>query len=159
MNLHFATPDDFQEVYAVFKQYPQIFPHIRTDYIKRQLEKKTVIFQDGALLNFTQYSRKQKVGTITVHKGVYVIHQIANRQQGNGSAKTLLDAFVEYTQSPLILTVRKDNEKARAFYERYGFVEIGTIEWAKKTNPIPGIVYGYSKDSTKYFSLASSIGF
>ena len=88
-----------------------------------------------------------------------MIHQIANRQQGNGSAKTLLDAFVEYTQSPIILTVRKDNEKARAFYERYGFVEIGTIEWAKKTNPIPGIVYGYSKDSTKYFSLASSIGF
>lgn len=154
MNLNFATLDDFQEVYSIFKQYPSIFPHIRTDYIRRQLEKKTVLLQDGVLINFTQYSRKQKVGNIIVQKGVYVIHQIANSKQGNGSAKDLLDTFVQYTQSPIILTVRKDNEKARAFYERYGFVEIGNIEWAKRTNPIPGIVYGYSTDNTEYFLLA-----
>ena len=92
--LNHATVDDYEEIMDVFKQHKELFPHIRGDKVMRQIEDKNVVWEDGVLITWNRYKRKQRVGEYQAHKGDCILHQIAARDQGNGSAKKVFEKFI-----------------------------------------------------------------
>ena len=88
--MRLAVHNDFDEIKEIFYHHKKWFPHIRTDYMKRMISKKNIVFQDGVLITFHHTKRKQKVGDVQVNKGETVLHQIANKESGNGKAKKIL---------------------------------------------------------------------
>ena len=43
----FAGEKDFDSIKSVFYKHKKWFPHVRTDYMKRMIAKKQMIFEDG----------------------------------------------------------------------------------------------------------------
>jgi RimJ/RimL family protein N-acetyltransferase len=134
-----ATIKQFNKIRSIFKKYKKVFPHIRMDYLKRQIKSKNVIFEKEVVLIKGQYQRKVNLGNKTFDKGTFIIHQIANGHQGNGKAKTVLNKFINSINNKIILTVRKSNIIARRFYERNYFKKVGKIFWLN--NKIEGVIY------------------
>ena len=88
------------------------------------------------MITFTQYTHGGKLSrnATTIKKtNDFIIHQIASDQTQKGATKKVLDEFVEYCKSKkagnILLTVRAFNERARKFYERYGFKYDSDIQW------------------------------
>ena len=144
IELHRATNDEFSAVFSVFQQYKALFPHIRHDYVKREIAKNNVIFDSGVVLVAVKYQKKTKLGSISALAGDWIAHQIAASTQGDGSAKRVFTAFLQSIKRPCWITVRSANERAIAFYEKCGFVKVGTIEWKEQGVPLPGTVLKYS---------------
>jgi len=140
-SLQKATLTQSAVVWDIFKKHRSIFPHIRTDYLKRQLSKNNVIFDKGVVIVNNEYQRKVKLNKKVFEKGTYIIHQIVNSVRGNGNATKVLKKFLNSLTNVrrCILTVRKSNIVARKFYERMGFKQVDTISWSNKT--IKGIIY------------------
>jgi len=136
--MNFAKEKDLDRVYKMFMLYKEIFPHIRKDYLERYIKKGEVILQKGVVIVFHRYIKGVHLGTAYISKGHYILHQIVANIPGNGNAGMVLSKFIKYTDAPIWLTVRKDNERAIRFYEKHGFREVGTIQWADDT--IPGVV-------------------
>ena len=74
-----------------------------------------------------------------MNKGETVLHQIANKESGNGKAKKILLEFFEWCPKDVYLSVRADNLKACEFYDRIAMKLIGTHNWAK--GKVKGKVY------------------
>lgn len=140
-----------EQAMNIIDLYPDIFPHMYKQgfKLKGRIKKGNLILQNGVVITFTQYSQNgllSKNSTTRKKKNDFIIHQIASDQKIKGSAKNVLDEFVEYCKSKgaenIILTVRKFNERARNFYERYGFEMDSDIHWnSKDTGKIEGVVY------------------
>ena len=70
-----------------------------------------------------------------------ILHQIAAKNQGDGSGKRVFERFLEFNNGrDIILSVRSENKRARSFYENYGFDVKSDIEWGK-TKQVKGKVY------------------
>jgi len=82
----FAKAKDFDKVYAVFKQHRKWFPHVRSDHLKVQIDRKQIILEDGVVIVFHHAKRKQKIGDVQIVKGDTVLHQIASDSPGSGNA-------------------------------------------------------------------------
>ena len=136
-----ATLQDKADVWDIFKKHRDIFPHLRTDYLKRQIVVDNVIFDEGVVIVNNEYKRQVKLNNKVFKKGTYIIHQIVNSVRGNGNATKVLKKFLNslINVQSCILTVRKSNMVARKFYERMGFKKVDTISWSNKT--IKGIIY------------------
>ena len=106
------------------------------------IDSKNVVWEDGVLITWNRYKRKQKVGEYQAQKGDCILHQIAARDQGNGSAKKVFERFINdgNFERDVLLSVRSENDRARAFYEKYGFRVVSDIEWGK-TKQVKGKVY------------------
>jgi len=135
----FAAPSDFEKIKDVFYKHKKWFPHIRTDYMKRMIDRSQLIWEDGIIITYHHAKRKQKIGNVQIEKHDTVLHQIANSQPGNGNAKVILNQFFEWCPQNVYLSVRKDNLTACQFYDSIGMKLIGETSWAKGT--IPGNVY------------------
>ena len=135
----FAGEKDFDSIKSVFYKHKKWFPHVRTDYMKRMITKKQMIFEDGIIITFHHAKRKQKIGDVEIRKGRTVLHQIANAEPGSGNAKVILQNFFEWCPFDVFLSVRSDNKKACKFYEDIGMKLIGTTSWARGT--LPGKIY------------------
>ena len=139
-----------KEAMAIIDMYPDIFPHMYKQGFKlvKRIKKGNLIVQDGVVITFTQYLQGGKLSpnatTIKKPKDV-IIHQIASNQTQKGATKKVLDEFVDYCKSKgagnILLSVRASNERARKFYERYGFTYDSDIEWNSKTGTIAGVIY------------------
>ena len=116
--IRLAIENDFDEVKEIFYKHRKWFPHVRTDYMKRMINKKNLILQDGVLIIFHHTKRKQKIGDVQVEKDETVLHQIANKEIGNGKAKKVLLEFFEWCPRNVYLSVRSDNLSACKFYDR-----------------------------------------
>tara|TARA_R100000353_G_C6444569_1_gene179542 strand:+ start:219 stop:704 length:486 start_codon:yes stop_codon:yes gene_type:complete len=140
--LNHATMDDYEQIMDVFKLHKAYFPHIRGDKIRRMIDDQNVVWEDGVLITWNRYKRKQRVGTYEAQKGDCILHQIAARDQGNGSAKKVFEKFIHNgnEKRDVLLSVRSENKRARAFYEKYGFKIVSDIEWGK-TKQVKGKVY------------------
>lgn len=75
-------------------------------------------------------------GFVTVDPKTRYLDQIvvAPEQWGSGLARALLDEAKRRSPTGLTLLVNKDNARATAFYDRYGFVYDG-----EDKNPVSGI--------------------
>ena len=152
--MNHATIDDFDNIMGVFKQYGDLFPHIRGDKITTMIENNNVVWEDEVLITYNWYKRKQKLGLLEQDdSGIYskipyegqegdcILHQIAAKNQGDGSGKKVFERFLKYNNGrDVILSVRSENKRARSFYEKYGFKIVSDIEWGKEKQ-VKGKVY------------------
>ena len=103
------------------------------------------------------YKRKQKLGYIErsqfgdfdmVVKAPYeaqendcILHQIAAKNQGDGSGKRVFERFMQFNKGrDIVLSVRAANDRAIGFYKKYGFIKVSDITWGKD-NQVKGEVY------------------
>lgn len=148
-----------EEAMAIINLYPEIFPHMYKQGFKLvgRFQKGQVVLQDGVVITFHQYAQRTLITRNSVCKAKpkdFMIHQIASDRSIPGATKKVLDEFVEYCKSKgasgIILSVRAFNERARKFYERYGFEFVEETHWtSKKTGIIPGIIYRYPIETIK----------
>ena len=141
----FAQKKDFNKVKEIFYSHKKWFPHVRTDYMMRMIDRKQLILEDGILITFHHAKRKQKIGDVQIEKGDTVLHQIASDSPGSGNAQAVLNNFFEYCEKDVFLSVRADNLTANRFYVKMDMNLVGTTTWAKGT--IPGNVYVKRKRS------------
>lgn len=139
--MNIAKLEDLSVIESIFAPYrKEYFPHIRQDYLKRKIETNNVILQDGVVIIFGVYKRKQKIGNVEAQKGDAHIGQIVTLEQGKGNAKAVLNQF--FSEHKVVwLTVRAANTRARAFYEKNGMKNVGDISWSGGS--IPGVVYKF----------------
>ena len=149
--MNHATLDNLDEIMEVFKQYGDTFPHIRKDKIETMIEFHNVIWDEKVLITYNHYKRKQAVAMMTekdrvvsayeAQKGDCILHQIAAKNQGDGSGRRVFEKFIEYNKGrDIVLSVRSLNTRAIEFYKKYGFIKVSDIEWGK-TKQVKGEVY------------------
>tara|TARA_Y100000361_G_C11148962_1_gene339850 strand:+ start:188 stop:628 length:441 start_codon:yes stop_codon:yes gene_type:complete len=144
--MNYATIKDFEEIWAIFEQNKEWFPHVRTSHVENRLKWGQVILQDGIVITQQQYKRNGKIGKDTdvdVKKGDYIIHQIINSNPSNGNAKKVIKEYFDYVNQNVYLTVRSENIPANKFYEKVGMEKVGYINWSK--GKMKGNVWKYSK--------------
>ena len=142
----FAEEKDFDKVKEIFYSHKKWFPHVRTDYMMRMINKKQLILEDGILITFHHAKRRQKIGDVQVEKGDTVLHQIASDSPGSGMAQSILNNFFDYCPKDVFLSVRADNLTANKFYVKMNMNLIGSTSWSKGT--ILGNVYVKRKRSS-----------
>ena len=139
--MNHATIDNLDEIMDVFKQYNKIFPHIRSDKIQRMIESENVVWEEKVLITYNHYQRKQKVGTYEAQKGDCILHQIAAKNQGDGSGRRVFEDFLKFNANrDIVLSVRAANDRAISFYKKYGFIKVSDITWGKDSQ-VKGEVY------------------
>ena len=126
--MNHATIDNLDEIMDVFKQYKDIFPHIRSDKIQRMIESKNVVWEEDVLITYNHYQRKQRVGIYEAQKGDCILHQIAAKNRGDGSGKRVFENFMKFnTNRDIVLSVRSANDRAISFYKKYGFIKVSDL--------------------------------
>ena len=149
--MNHANLDNLEEIMDVFKQYGDTFPHIRKDKIETMIEFHNVIWEEGVLITYNHYKRKQKVAMMSkknrvlsayeAQKGDCILHQIAAKYQGDGSGKRVFKRFIEYNKGrDIVLSVRTENDRAIKFYKKNGFIKVSDIEWGRDKQ-VKGQVY------------------
>ena len=132
--MRYATIDDFDEVWKIFKDNKKWFPHVRTFHVRNRLSWGQVILQDGVLITEQEYKRSGKIGRDTdveTKKGDRIIHQIINSQPNNGNARKVIEEYFKYVNTDVYLTVREENVPANKFYKKIGMEKVGYINWSK----------------------------
>ena len=133
-----AQEHDFETVKEIFYQHKQWFPHIRTDYIRREIAKGHVVLDREVVITYNFYKRKQRIGDVLAQQGDCILHQIAAKNK-DGSASEVLQRFFKWTKRRVYLSVRSDKEIAKKFYVKNNMKLVGSTSWAKGT--LPGDVY------------------
>jgi|TARA_R110000823_G_scaffold232523_1_gene359000 RimJ/RimL family protein N-acetyltransferase len=153
-----AKENDFDAVKDIFYQHKEWFPHIRTDYMRREIAAGHLILDNEVVITYNFYKgayRNDKSvmgdvvqghGRIIMQRSDCILHQIAAKNR-NGSASDALQRFFNWTGRRVWLSVRSDNAVARAFYERNGMRNVGDTSWTKDgvKNALPGVIYLYDK--------------
>ena len=132
--MRYATIDDFDEVWKIFKDNKKWFPHVRTFHVKNRLNWGQVILQDGILITEQEYKRSGKIGrdtNVETKKGDRIIHQIINSKPNNGNARKVIEEYFKYVDTDVYLTVREENVPANKFYKKIGMEKVGYINWSK----------------------------
>jgi len=140
--MRLAKVSQLKDIVRVFQSWRSVFPHVRQDYLKRKILAKECVYHNGVIITFNQYKVRVTLGSVTIPKGSYIIHQIVNAKQGNGEASRVMDRLCEVIaqkNEDVYLTVRADNKVARSFYRHKGFKKAGDIAWANGT--LPGMIY------------------
>ena len=151
-----AIQNDHKSIIEIFNLYKDIFPHIRSDYIKKQIDKNNVIYENDVVINYQEYKKKVKLGTVTIPKGDVILHQIVTDFPGKGVANKVFKEFCNSISSNLWLTVRSSNGRAIKFYIKNDFKHVGDIEW--KGGQIKGRIYMkeiVNKEYKKWLDLQS----
>lgn len=132
--MNYATIENFDEVWNIFQNNKEWFPHVRTSHVRNRLSWGQVILQDGVVITQQQYKRNGKIGKdsdVDVKKGDYIIHQIINSNPSNGNAKKVIEEYFDHVNQNVYLTVRSENIVANRFYEKVGMTKVGYINWSK----------------------------
>ena len=140
--MNHATIEQLPELLKIFQKYKKdVFPYLRKDSLQRKIETNGVVYEDGVVITYGVYKRKQHLGTTYALKGDAYISEFPIEEQGNGNASKVLKNFFGSFNSRVWLTVRAENERARAFYIKNGMKEVGSISWSD--GKISGVVYCY----------------
>ena len=148
-----AKENNFEEVKDIFYQYKELFPHIRTDYMRRMIKSGNLILDNDVIITYNYYKRNYKLvrsslgemnHQIIMQPNDCVLHQIAAKNR-NGSASEVLQRFFKWTKRRVFLSVRSENVIAKRFYEKNGMDLIGSTSWSLGgvKNALPGDVYMY----------------
>ena len=137
-----ATIEDFDVVKGIFKENRDVFPYLRFDSLKHKIEEGKVVYDTGVVITYNKYKRKQKLGNVQANMGDIVIQEIVKEE--GGDAEDVFLRFVDFVVEDVWLTVRRDNERAKKFYDRVGMELVGEVFWSKGT--IPGDVYLYKQN-------------
>ena len=144
--MRYATIDDFDEVWKIFQDNKEWFPHVWNTKVKKRIVNNELIFKDGVVITHSKSKRNGKIGRdtdVSITKGDYIIHQIINSKQGNGNAEKVIKEYFDHVNQNVYLTVRSKNITANKFYEKIGMSMVGNISWSKGT--MSGNVWKYTK--------------
>lgn len=138
-----ATVSDHGAIQLVFKQHASILPYFRHDYLERKIAAGSVIWESGVCIIYHQYKANRQLGVYPGHvriaKGDIMVSEIVTQTLGSGAAGALLERFFQEFRHTVWLTVRVDNQRACAFYEKHHMTIVGSIAWSGGT--IPGRIY------------------
>jgi hypothetical protein len=136
-----AKIEEIKEVYGIFHKYKEIFPHVRFDYLQRKIDSGCCVYDNGVVITYTIYKRKNRIGENIANKGDVMLHQIVNDNPSNGNSRDVLERFFDYTVEgkPVWLTVREDNKQAINFYKKMNFEVMGDISWMG--GDLPGVIF------------------
>ena len=141
--LNRATIDHLDEIFGHFYNCREWFPHIRKDYVERNIITHNVIYDHGIIIIFNKYKRRQRIGTIEAQRGDFILHQILNPYRNSAECKInasyVMRQFCIECATDVYLSVRKENDRACHFYLKNGFNQIGTISW--QSGNLPGLVF------------------
>ena len=137
-----ATVEDFDVVKGIFKKNRDVFPYLRFDSLKNKIEEGKVVYDKGVVITYNKYKRKQKLGNVQANMGDVVIQEIVKEEGGN--AVDVFVRFVDFVDEDVWLTVRRDNERAKKFYDKVGMEIVGEVFWSKGT--LAGDVYIYRQN-------------
>ena len=110
------------------------------DSLKNKVEEGKVIYDSGVVITYNKYKRNQKLGNVQAKKGDIVIQEIVKEEAGN--SVDVFKRFADFVKEDIWLTVRRDNQKAKRFYDKVGMKVVGEVVWSKGT--LMGDVYKYS---------------
>jgi len=149
-----AKENDFDAVKDIFYQHKEWFPHVRTDYMRREIASGNLIIDNDVVITYGRYKRayhlSKAMGNVNskviMQYGDVILHQIAAKHR-NGSASDALQRFFRFAKGRVWLSVRSDNEIAKKFYLKNGMTHQGTTSWTKDgvKNALPGDIYCYGK--------------
>ena len=92
--LNIADIKDYADINNIFERHRQFFPHIRKDYIERNINEKNVIYQNEVVIFYKKYKRKTKLGSVYALKDNYILHQIATKyHDGRASVKNKVKKY------------------------------------------------------------------
>jgi hypothetical protein len=138
-----AEPADLKTIYSLFSTRRDIFPHVRQDALRRRIEAKQCIYEDGVVITFQKYRKRTRVGNLSIPSGAIMLHQIMSGNQFSGAGSRIFNRFFDEIVVPcggnLYLTVRTENTVACRFYERHGMGIVGKVAWSGGT--LPGLIY------------------
>ena len=148
-----AKEQDFEKVKDIFYQHKELFPHIRTDYMRRMIESGNLILDNDVIITYNYYKRNYKLvrsslgemnQNIIMQPNDCVLHQIAAKNR-DGSASEVLQRFFKWTKRRVFLSVRNENVIAKRFYEKNGMKLVGQTSWTLDgvKGALPGDVYMY----------------
>jgi hypothetical protein len=141
--MRLAKLSELKTIYGLFSTRIDIFPHIRQDAVRRRIEAKQCIFEDGVAITFQQYKKRTRVGEVDIPAKSIMLHQIVSGNQFSGVGGRVFDRFFEDVVVPgggdLYLAARSENAVACKFYERHGMKVAGKVSWSG--GAIPGLVY------------------
>jgi hypothetical protein len=141
--MRLAQSDELKTIYTLFACRRDIFPHVRQDALRRRIDAKQCIYEDGVVITFQQYKKLTPVGNLKIPAKSVMLHQVINGNQFSGSGGRVFERFVDEIVVPsggdLYLTVRSDNTVACQFYGRHGMKVAGKVAWSGGT--IPGLIY------------------
>ena len=124
--------EDLDVIYGSFRGHRNIFPHVRKDYLKREILSGNVIHDYGTILIYKQYQKKTQLGDVYAQKGDWIVKQIL-RTDDDGSPTKVLSRFIDAIDTRLFLTVRTENTRAIRFYQKLGLTKVGNITWSNGT--------------------------
>lgn len=132
-----ATMADLEYIWALFEREAHIFPHVRKAKVIDFIEKGQCCWEQGVVLTFNRYKRKQKVGDWTAVPGDYRVYHVIATTKGNGSAGDITKRF--RTGKNVYTSVRADNKRAVAALEKHGYERGAVVHWGK--DKIKGYYY------------------
>ena len=150
-----ATPEDFEVVKGIFKKHRDVFPYLRFDSLKNKIEEGKVVYDTGVVITYNKYKRKQKLGNVEAKMGDIVIQEIV--KEDGGDAQGVFVRFVDFVDVDVWLTVRRDNERAKKFYDRVGMELVGEVLWVHGT--LSGDVYLYRQNPAIGLGAAAGLMF
>lgn len=137
-----ATIEQLDEIFGHFYNCREWFPHIRKDYVERNILAGNVIYDSGVIIIFNQYKRRQRIGNVEAQRGDFILHQILNPYRNVDkriNASEVMKQFCAECAADVYLSVREENERACHFYLKNGFEQSGRIAWSNGT--LPGLVF------------------
>tara|TARA_R100001377_G_C3158843_1_gene98976 strand:- start:269 stop:781 length:513 start_codon:yes stop_codon:yes gene_type:complete len=156
--MYHAVENDLEKVMTIFKQNKKWFPHVRSFHIKTRIGRKQVILEDGVVITYHYYTRKQPLSKldkdgkeigpmfikIIAEKGDCILHQIVTSERGKASI--VLQKFFNFVQSSRVyLSVRSNNDVAIKFYLKNDMKLVGNTHWSG--GKMPGDIYLYENNS------------
>jgi len=138
--MKYAIESDCDEIRSILNKYKKdYFPHIRNDYILNNIKRNKVIYEDGVVIIFNVYKRKQKIGDNVAEKDDVHLKQIFVNERGNKKTSEVFSKFINSFDTKVWLSVREENIIARKFYEKNNMKKVGDISWS--SGKIKGCVY------------------
>ena len=135
------------DVIKLFQENKNIFPHIRTDYLKRCIDSNRIIthYHDSKLIGILIWFEYKKRSTMKLDQIL-----VDAEFRGKGISNILFLKFEElarlHNASKIILWVRAANDRAKAFYKKMGMHETDTCTWNEKGTLIDGVKFEKMSD-------------
>lgn len=147
-----ATIEDYDSICALFDKHREHFPYFRRDGLMDRLNgyrRGGVVYESGVVISYHYYGISYKIGNVRVNSGDVIINELA--KEDGGDAKGVVSRFFDYVARPVWLTVRRDNIRAKKFYDKMGMKIIGEIFWGN--GRIEGDVYVYGHSDLNKFMV------
>ena len=128
--MRYATIEELELIFQIFRQYPEWFAHIDRYYLRQEIQKQHVIYDQQCVLISRPIQKRYHIGTCEVHNGDWKLGQFAVTQQGNPHNHLFFQQWLDtHSNSNIWLTVLPANNRAKRFYTKYGFHQQGMIHW------------------------------